>query len=494
MVVDAQVLVVGAGPTGLLLAGDLARAGVSCLLVERRAEESNLTRAFAVHARTLEILDARGVADELVATGQRVDRLQVFGGLRLDLRDLPTRFPYVLVTPQYETERVLLRRAGSLGVRVLRGTEVTGLRQGPDGVEVDVRTADGTGTLRAAYLVGADGVRSVVRRCLGLDFPGRSVLSSLMLADVRLAEPPADVLTVGGNGAGFAFVVPFGDGWYRVIAWDRARPSTPDSVPVELADVGRTVRAVLGTDLGPHDARFLSRFHSDERQVATYRLGRVFLAGDAAHVHSPAGGQGMNTGLQDAANLGWKLAAGLRGDGPPDLLDSYQTERHPVGRLVLRASGALIRAAVLGPPAARAARDVLARLAVRIPPVRHRMVGTVTGLAVRYPAPAGQHRLVGTRAPDVELTGPGPRRLHEALRGGRFVLLTPADDTPPATAAAARVEVVTPVATRPGTILVRPDGYVGWAYDGPGGQPRRAATEAALTRWCGRTGGPVPTV
>ncbi|WP_344959702.1 FAD-dependent monooxygenase, partial [Actinomadura miaoliensis] len=352
-----DVVIVGAGPTGLMLAGDLAAAGIGCTVLERRAGESPLTRAFAVHARTLELLDARGVADELLATGTRVGHLALFGSAALDLSGLPGRFPFVLVTPQYETERVLAERARAAGAEIVEGAEVVDVRQDPDGVDLVVSTAGGAHTRRAAYAVGCDGVRSTVRRALALPFPGRSVVRSVMLADVRLADPPREVLSVGAVGDAFAFLAPFGDGWYRVIAWDRHR-QPPDSEPVDFDELRATTRRALGTDHGMRDPRWTSRFHSDERQVPSYRVGRVFLAGDAAHVHSPAGGQGMNTGMQDAANLGWKLAAELKGWAPPGLLDTYHDERHPVGRAVLRGSGALLRLVLRAAPALRAARTV----------------------------------------------------------------------------------------------------------------------------------------
>jgi 2-polyprenyl-6-methoxyphenol hydroxylase-like FAD-dependent oxidoreductase len=457
-----DVIVVGAGPTGLLLAGDLAAAGVDVTVLERRAEESNLTRAFAVHARTLEVLDARGVADELVTTGQRLGSLRLFGSVRVSLAGLPSRYPFLLIAPQYETERVLEKRARSLGARIVTGTAVVAVRQDGGGVDVDVRDADGrTETLRAAYLVGADGVGSTVRRALGLDFPGHAAIRSVMLADVRMSAPPAEVLTVNGGRDGFAFVAPFGDGWYRVIAWDRNR-QLPDDAPVELDEIRTVTRAALGTDFGMHDARWLSRFHSDERQVPRYRVGRVFLAGDAAHVHSPAGGQGMNTGLQDAANLGWKLAAVVRGRAPDGLLDSYQAERHPVGRAVLRGSGALLRLVLLKPWALRTLRNSVARIVTRLRPAVRRIAGAVSGVAIRYPAPAGAHPLAGTRAPDTALAGDGPARLYEALRSGRFVLVT--SHAAPA-GWAGRVEVVTPATPTGTSTLVRPDGYVAWATD-----------------------------
>jgi 2-polyprenyl-6-methoxyphenol hydroxylase-like FAD-dependent oxidoreductase len=471
---EHRVLIAGAGPTGLLLAGDLARAGVAVTVLERRTDTSNLTRAFAVHARTLEEFDARGLADELIAAGRPVRSLRAFGAVEVNMSRLPTRFPYVLITPQYETERVLEQRARALGAEIVHGAEVTGLRQDDGGVDVDVRSPDGEPhTRRAAYLVGADGVRSAVRRALGLPFPGHSAVRSMMLADVRLADPPEGVLTANGVAAGFAFIAPFGDGWYRVIAWNRHR-ELPDDAPVDLAEIREITRAALGTDHGMHDPRWLSRFHSDERQVPHYRAGRVFLAGDAAHVHSPAGGMGMNTGLQDAANLGWKLAAVLHGRAPESLLDSYEAERHPVGRMVLRGSGAILRMALLGPRPLRALRDLVGPAVSKIGPISRRVAGGVSGVAIAYPAPGfmgrDAHPLVGKRAPDVPLTGDGPSRLYEALRSGRFVLVTRDGAATGRDALPAgwtdTIDVVTSAAgfaADAPTALVRPDGYVAWA-------------------------------
>ncbi|NEA00037.1 FAD-dependent oxidoreductase, partial [Streptomyces sp. SID10116] len=350
---DSTVVVVGAGPTGLLLAGDLAAAGVPVTLVEKRAPGiSNLSRAMVVHARTLEQLDARGLADELEAKGEPLADLRLFDRLALDLTQLRSRFRHILVLPQYEVERVLERRAVEAGVRFAYETEVAGLTQDADGVTLELRgpgTGGGPGTLRAAYVVGADGLRSGVRAAVGLPFPGRSVIRSLVLADVRLAEPPESLITVHADGDAFAFIAPFADGYHRVIGWDRSR-NVPDSEPLALDEVKGIVRQALGRDFGMHDARWMSRFHSDERQAPAYRVGRVFLAGDAAHVHSPAGGQGMNTGLQDAANLSWKLARAVQGRAPDGLLDTYEAERHPVGRTVLRSSGGLVRLAMAKRP------------------------------------------------------------------------------------------------------------------------------------------------
>ncbi|MFJ5141220.1 FAD-dependent monooxygenase [Streptomyces sp. NPDC088707] len=464
---DTQVLVVGAGPTGLLLAGDLATAGVDVTLVERRPHGlANMTRAFGVHARTLEQLDARGLADELVATGTTLGTARLFGRLDLDLTRLPSRFNHLLVTPQYEVERLLERRAVAAGVTFRYGTELRGLRQDTDAVTAELTDPDGAPlTLTARHLVGTDGVRSAVRAALGLPFPGGSVIRSLVLADVRLSEEPTDAFSVSGSGDTFAFLAPFGDGWYRVMGWSRTR-QVPDTEPVDLDEIREIARRALGTDLGMHDPRWISRFHSDERQVPSYRVGRVFLAGDAAHVHSPAGGQGMNTGLQDAANLSWKLAAVLRGDAPaPEaLLDSYQTERHPVGAAVLRTSGALVRLAMAHTPLTRAARSLAARLLSALRPASARAMGMISGLGIAYAPPEGSTRPAGRRAPDVRLR---EGRLYELLRAGEFVLITGQGPAPalPGTAPVSPERLVRATWTDPTrrtAVLVRPDGYVHW--------------------------------
>ncbi|MET9362892.1 FAD-dependent monooxygenase [Streptomyces sp. NPDC006632] len=474
-----DVLVVGSGPTGLLLAGDLAAAGVPVTVVERRPRGiSNMTRAFGVHARTLEMLDARGLADELIKGGSAIDHMDMFGHVTLDLTRLRSRFPFLLVSPQYEMERLLERRAVAEGVQFLYGTELLSLRQDYDGVTADLREADGGRplTARSRYLVGTDGARSGVRESLGVPFPGAAVIRSIVLADVRLDTEPDVMLTVNGSGDSFAVIAPFGDGYFRVMGWNRNHQA-PDTAPVDLDELRGIAREALGADLGLHDPRWISRFHSDERQAPSYRVGRVFLAGDAAHVHSPAGGQGMNTGLQDAANLSWKLAAALRGRvaDPEALLDSYETERHPVGASVLRSSGALVRLAMAHTPLQRAVRSLATRSLKAVRPIADKALGMISGVGISYRAERGSHPLTGRRAPDLGLAD---GRLYEALRRGEFVLVTPRG------ARSAAPEGVVRAHWRSGrgsTLLVRPDGYVAWASD----NPDPAGLHAALDRWTG---------
>lgn len=484
-------LIVGGGPTGLMLAGDLAAAGISCAVLERRDQDPSLSRAFGVHARTLELLDARGVARDLIASGLQVSRIAPFG---LDFSLLPSRFPFMLIVPQYETERVLRARARELGAQILSGTEVIGLSQDGDGVDVTVRGSDGdTRTLRARYAVGADGGHSTVRHELGLPFPGRVAMRSVMLCDLRMAEPPPDAMTAKATGDGFVFIFSFGDGWYRVIAWNRANPQ-PDTAPVDIEEVRTITRRVLGTDLGMHDPRWLSRFHSDECQVPRYRVGRVFLAGDAAHVHSPAGGMGLNTGVQDAVNLAWKLTAAMRGWAPEGLLDTYHTERYPVGRRVLRTSDILLRTARLHSRVLRTARDVALRAACYLRPVARRMAGAVSGIDLAYPAPPGAHPLVGRRAPDIPLASDTGQTLYHALRPGRFLLVLPPDAPTPTALTAEwddRVDhAIAGGATRT-TVLVRPDAYIAWAAKNLEPDEQATTIRAALDRCCGAATYPV---
>ncbi|GAA1876960.1 FAD-dependent oxidoreductase [Lapillicoccus jejuensis] len=487
---QVDVLVVGAGPTGLTAAGDLAALGRRVVVLDRRPEPGRASRAFATMPRTLEVLADRGLADDLVAEGSPTRSVRLLGRGRLEFDVLDTPFPFVLIAPQTVVDAALLRYAETQGARVERGVEVVGLTQDADGVTVTTRDADGTtGTRRASYVVAADGAHSTVRDLLGVPFPGPTVLSSVVLADVRLTDPPtADGgLTVGTTTQVFGFLAPYGDGWFRSMTWDR-RDQRPESDPVDEDRVGEVLHEALGRDVGVAEVGWRSRFHSDERQVGAYRHGRVLLAGDAAHVHSPVGGQGMNTGIQDAVNLAWKLDAVLAG-APDPVLDSYQDERHPVGAAVLRRSGGMLRALLLHPQPLPLLRDLLVALAVRVPGVPARIAGGVAGTSLRYDAPPRQggrpaaHPLVGTRAATVPLEGSDP------LPAPAFRLVRGRDDAP--------VDGVGLAQTRRTddgpALLVRPDGYVAWAgdrrdpaADGPAGWA------AAYAGWTGRSPYGVP--
>ncbi|MGW1678205.1 FAD-dependent monooxygenase [Saccharopolyspora sp. NPDC002376] len=460
-----DVLLIGAGPTGLMLASDLAESGVDVAVLERREHESNLSRAFGVHARTLEQLDARGLADELISTGTPIAEMRPFSRIRIDFSKLRTRFPFILITPQWQVERLLLRRAQNVGAEIRRGVQATGVRQDPAGVHVDVRLPDGTvDTLRARYVVATDGAGSIVRQNLGMPFPGRPVVTSVLLADVLLERPPGEVLHFASNEHGFTFVAPFGDGWYRIIGWDR-QAQLPDDAPVTLDEVREITALTVGDDLGMHDARWLSRFHSDERQVPRYRQGRVFLAGDAAHIHSPMGGMGLNTGMQDAVNLSWKLAAVVQGWADDPLLDSYHVERHPVGRMVLQVSHALLTAVITRSLLVRTLRAAVAAVAHQLGVVEAHAARSISGIGIAYRAPWCSHPLAGRRVPDLRLAGE-PARLYEALRQRKFVLVG-RDAAVVAEPWTDRVVATSPAGDLRFTLLVRPDGYAAWAAESP---------------------------
>src|SRR5690348_13453350 len=470
---NADVLVVGAGPTGLMLACELATAGVHVRLLERRAEQSNLTRAFAVHARTLELLDARGLADDLVPRGVPVRSIAPVPGLTVNLDELPTRYPMILITPQSGTEHLLEERAKALGVEIVRGAHVTMMKQNDSGVAVE--TQDGQ-TYRASYVVGCDGAHSAVRGLAGIGFAGKQYQTHIMLADVRMPDPPEEAMFARNNDDGVVIVVPFGDGWFRAIAWDLTRAEVPLSEPLPLAEIRDTFRRIAGTDFGMSDMRWSTRFLSERRQAEKYRVGRVFLAGDAAHIHTPIGGQGMNTGIQDAMNLGWKLAAAVHGWAPSWLLDSYSAERHPVGAKMLAMTDALHQVVLANATWQRRLREILTRNVMRFGPPRRLFLGRITGLGWHYPKRTRRdNRSVGRRMPDVPTTD---GRLYEVMRDGRFTLVSFGGDVVPGVRT---VHGQRGPANLPPLVLVRPDGYVAWAGHDP------AAASEAVAAWCGRS-------
>jgi 2-polyprenyl-6-methoxyphenol hydroxylase-like FAD-dependent oxidoreductase len=455
-----------------MLACELALSGATVRLLEERTDMPNITRAFAVHARTLELLDARGLADELVPRGVVVREIAPPGGTTLNLQELHTRFGMVLMVPQSGTERLLQTRAEALGVEIVRGAEVVGLTQDGDGVSVDVAGAD---AVRADYVVGCDGAHSSVRRLLGIDFVGKQYETHILLADVRLPSAPVESLFAKNSPEGVVLFVPFGDGWFRAIAWDRLREQAPLSEPVTLDEIRDAFGRIAHDDFGMCDMRWSSRFLSERRQARHYRDRRVFLAGDAAHVHSPLGGQGMNTGLGDAMNLGWKLAEAVRGAAPPWLLDSYERERHPVGAGVLRMTDAFNQLVLDRSPVRRAVRSFALGTILRIPRTRRFMAERLSGIGIAYPRSDEEHPMTGRRMPDIECDG---KRLYELLREAKFVLVTavPVDLD--------RADIVHAVDKKPelpDAVLVRPDGYVAWANER---MPRAGELSAAINHWC----------
>jgi 2-polyprenyl-6-methoxyphenol hydroxylase-like FAD-dependent oxidoreductase len=457
----------------LMLAAELALGGVGVRLLEERTDMPNITRAFAVHARTLELLDARGMADELLKRGKLVYQIAPPGGASIDLRALPSRFGVLLIAPQSGTEHVLAARVDELAVPVSRGAELVGLTQDDDGVTV--QCADGT-ALRAMYVVGCDGAHSTVRQLVGIGFEGKQYATHILLADVRLTRAPEETLTGVTNERGVVLMIPFGDGWFRAIAWDRLREQAPLKEPVTLEEILGSFNRVADEDFGMTEMRWSSRFLSERKQAEHYREGRVFIAGDAAHVHSPLGGQGMNTGIGDAMNLGWKLSSAVRGTAPNWLLDSYEGERHPVGAAVLRLTDAFNQLVLGRSRVQRLVQTIAVGTITRIPAGRRFMAGRLSQLGIGYPRRSrDDHRMVGKRMPDVDCGG---TRLYELLRGGRFVMVTTDDvdiDRPDVVHARHHDTEL------PAAVLVRPDGYVAWVDDRP---PTTSHAASAIARWC----------
>jgi 2-polyprenyl-6-methoxyphenol hydroxylase-like FAD-dependent oxidoreductase len=493
---EHSVVIAGGGPTGLMLAGELALAGVAVAIIERRPSQDLAgLRAGGLHSRTIEVLDQRGIADRFLSEGQKA-QVAGFAGNRLDISDFPTRHPYGLGLRQNRMERILAGWVGELTVPIYRGIEVTGFAQDDSGV--DVALSDGR-SLRAQYLVGCDGGRSLVRKAAGIAFPGSDPTTSNLIAEAELAETPPewgihrDALGIHSLGRVEYEIrdgkVVYADrGPVGVLVTERQVGATGEPT---LADLREALIVVYGTDYGIHSPTWISRFTDATRQAEAYRKGRVLVAGDAAHIHPPDGGQGLQTGVQDAMNLGWKLAQVVKGISPESLLDTYHAERYPVGARVLRNTMAAV---VLRREDERtkALRDTMAELLSMEEP-RRRFAAMMSGLDIHYDLGEG-HPLLGRRMPDLDLTtANGPLRVFTLLHYARPVLLNLGepgglDITPWAD----RVKLIDasydgtwelPVlgtVTAPTAVLIRPDGYVAWI-----GDLTQQGLAGALTTWFG---------
>ena len=489
------VVIAGGGPTGLMLAGELALAGVDVAIVERRPNQVLAgTRAGGLHARTIEVLDQRGIADRFLAEGQKA-QVAAFAFIPLDISDFPTQHNYGLGLRQNHIERILAAWVVELGVRVDYGEDVTGIAQDDGGV--DVALANGH-SLRAEYLVGCDGGRSLIRKAAGIDFPGWDPTISHLIAQAEMTGSPKLGLHRDARGTHAINRVDYeirdGKVVYKdhgpvgVMVTEQHVGSTHEPT---LADISAALIEVYGTDYGIHSPTWISRFTDMTRQAATYRKGRILLAGDAAHVHAPDGGQGLNIGVQDAVNLGWKLAQVVKGTSPESLLDSYHAERHPVAARVLRNTMASV---ALRRPDERtkALRDTLAEF-LRIDVPRKYFAAMMSGLDIHYELGEG-HPLLGRRMPDLDLvTANGPQRVFTLLHQARPVLLNLGEtgrfDIAPwadrvrsidaAYTGAWELPAIGAVAA-PTAVLIRPDGYVAWV-----GERSQEGLADALTAWFG---------
>ncbi|HVY80305.1 MAG TPA: FAD-dependent monooxygenase [Steroidobacteraceae bacterium] len=487
MLVEHAVVIAGAGPTGLMLAAELALARIDVALVERRVtQELDGSRAGGLLPRTIEVFDQRGVADRFISQGQRHPAVHFH--VPLDISDLPTRHNYVLGLWQRHIERILAEWVGQLPVPIYRGREVAGLTQTAAGVDVDL--ADG-GALRAQYLIGCDGGRSVVRKAAGIEFPGCDATMSWLIAEAAVTAEPE--LGFRHDAIGTHAMGPLENGRVRVVLTERQLAAAGEPT---LRDVREALIAVYGTDFGIHSPTWISRFTDMTRQAAAYRAGRVLLAGDAAHVHPPMGGQGLNIGVQDAVNLGWKLAQVIKGTSPESLLDTYHAERQPIAARVLRntmAQGAIRRPDERTKALAEKFSELL-----RMDEARRSWGAELSGLDITYDLGCGdpkeRHPLLGRRMPDLDLlTAGGVVRLFTLLHEARPVLLnlagadrfhiTPWADRVKQVDAEYRGALELPILGRapvPTAVLIRPDGHVAWVgegtWDGLGD---------ALTQWFG---------
>jgi len=478
---EHEVVIAGGGPAGMMLAAELALAKVDVAVVEMRPDHVLVgSRAGGFHSRTIEVLDQRGVADRFLAEGQ-VAQAASFGPTVLDMGDFPTRHPYSLGIWQNQIERIMAAWIAELPVRIYYGHEVTGFAQDDTGVKVEL--ADGQ-SLRAQYLVGCDGGRSVIRKAAGIEFPGWDATRSNLIAEAEMTENPDlgvryDDIGVHGLGR-LEYEIRDGEVIYKdggpVRITLTERQIGPSSEPT-LDDLSEALIAVYGTDFGVHDPAWISRFTDATRQAAAYRAGRVLLAGDSAHVHYPAGGQGLGLGVQDAVNLGWKLAQVVRGVSPQSLLDTYQDERHPVTARTLRYTMAQT-AIQRQDERTKALVNVVSEVAVMEEPRKH-LAGLHSGLDIHYDLGEG-HPLLGRRMPDLELTTVGGTvRVFELLHEARAVLVNIGEPGGfHITRWADRVQMIDAeyggewelpvlgVVSPPTAVLIRPDGYVAWVGDG----------------------------
>jgi 3-(3-hydroxy-phenyl)propionate hydroxylase len=480
---DHAVVIAGGGPTGLMLAGELALAGVDVAIVERRASQDLAgSRAGGLHARTIELLDQRGIADRFLSQGQ-VAQVAGFAWIPLDISDFPTRHNYGLALSQNQIEPILAGWVDELAVPIYRGREVTGFAQDDTGVDIEV--SDGQ-SLRATYLVGCDGGRSLIRKAAGIDFPGWDPTISHLIAEVEVAEEPDWGLR--RDDKGIHSLSRSEDGPVRVMVTEQRLGRTGEPT---LRDLSEALIAYYGTDYGVHAPTWISRFTDMTRQAAAYRTGRVLLAGDAAHVHYPVGGQGLQIGVQDAVNLGWKLAQVVKETSPESLLDSYHAERHPIAARVLRDTMAQV-ALLRTDDRTNALREIMTDLLGMEEP-RKRFAAMMSGLDIRYDLGEG-HPLLGRRMPDLDLVAAtGPLRVFTLLHDARPVLLNlgePAalDITPwadrvrlvEATSAGPWELPVLGQVAAPAAVLIRPDGYVAWVGEGTD-----TGLRDALTTWFG---------
>jgi len=482
--IEHAVVIAGGGPTGLMLAGELALSGIDVVIVERRASQDlDGSRAGGLHARTIEVLEQRGIAERFVSEGQKHPKLG-FAGIFLDMSDFPTRHGGVLALWQSHFERILAGWVDELGVPMLRAQEVVGFTQDDTGVDVQL---SGDTWLRAEYLAGCDGGRSQIRKAAGIEFPGLDPSTSWMIAEVEMDEEPE--LGFRHDRAGTHALGRREDGEpIHVVITERQVEHTGEP---SMDDLRKALVGVYGTDYGLRCASWISRFTDMARQAASYRNGRVLLAGDAAHVHPPHGGQGLNTGVQDAVNLGWKLAQVVKGTSPESLLDTYHAERHPVGARVLRNTMAQV---TLSRPDERhqALRDTVTEL-LSLDEPRRRIAGMVSGLDIHYDLGEG-HPLLGRRMPDLDVhTADGPGRVSTLLHDARPVLLNLGelggfDISPWADrvrwvdanhAGVWELPVLGEIAAPP-AVLIRPDGHVAWA-----GALTDPALPRALATWFG---------